>query len=400
MSGNIISLNEKLIQDTVKEKIKSTVEEVLNGLLDEEADQLVHAEKYQRTEERKGYRSGHYERNFSTVAGDVKLKMPKLKGLKFETSIIERYRRRETSVEEALIEMYYAGVSVRRIEDITEILWGSKVSPGTISNLNQKVYKHIEEWRQRPITGHFSYVYVDGTYLKRTWGEEVENVAVLIAIGVNEDGYREVLGCAEGMKEDAASWLEFFTWLKKRGLSGVRLVVGDKSLGMLETLPKVFPEAKYQRCLVHFYRNVFTVIPRGKVSEVSRMLKAIHAQESRVAAMKKAADVVAELRAKRLSKAAKRVEEGVAETLTYMGFPPQHWTRIRTNNCLERLNREIKRRTRVIGAFPDGNAALMLVCARLRHVVSHQWGTRKYMSMDYLNHTDDTNEADALDFIG
>ena len=148
--------------------------------------------------------------------------MPKLKGISFETAIIERYRRRESSVEEALIEMYLAGVSVRRVEDITEALWGSKVSPATISELNKKAYVHIEDWRNRPLQGgRYPYVYVDGIYLRRNWGGEFENVAILVAIAVNEDGYREVLGAAEGMKEDKSSWVSFFQWLRGRGLDGV-----------------------------------------------------------------------------------------------------------------------------------------------------------------------------------
>jgi len=156
--------------------------------------------------------------------------VPKLKGISFETAIIERYRRRESSVEEALIEMYLAGVSVRRVEDITEALWGSKVSPATISELNKKAYVHIEDWRNRPLQGgRYPYVYVDGIYLRRNWGGEFENVAILVAIAVNEDGYREVLGAAEGMKEDKSSWVSFFQWLRGRGLDGVKLVVGDKA---------------------------------------------------------------------------------------------------------------------------------------------------------------------------
>ena len=177
------------------------------------------------------------------------------------------------SVEEALIEMYLAGVSVRRVEDITEALWGSKVSPATISELNKKAYVHIEDWRNRPLQGgRYPYVYVDGIYLRRNWGGEYENVAVLVA----------------------------------------------------------------------------------------------------------------QLREMKLKEAAKKVEDGIEETLTYCDFPSEHWTRIRTNNVMERLNREIRRRTRVVGCFPDGNSALMLVCARLRHVAGTQWGNKKYMNMKHL----------------
>jgi transposase-like protein len=311
--------------------------------------------------------------------------MPKLKGVPFETAIIERYRRRESSVEEALIEMYLAGVSVRRVEDITEALWGTKVSPSTISELNKKAYVHIEDWRNRPLQGRkYPYVYVDGIYLRRNWGGEYENISILVAIAVNEDGYREVLGAAEGMKEDKASWTEFFQWIKSRGMEGVKLIVGDKCLGMLEAAGEVFPEAKYQRCTVHFYRNVFSVVPRSKVKVVAKMLKAIHAQESKAASREKAKLVVTALREMKLKEAANKVENSVEETLTYADFPFEHWTRIRTNNVIERLNREIRRRTRVVGTFPDGNSALMLVCARLRHVAGTQWGNKKYMNMKHL----------------
>ena len=368
MSDNIIQLNEAAIKGELKDLVKSSVEETLNALLDHEADELVNAERYERSGERKGYRSGHYDRNFTTTSGDVTLHVPKLKGVQFETAIIERYRRRETSIEEVLIEMYLAGVSVRRVEDITEALWGTRVSSGTVSNLNQKAYENIEKWRCRPRTGDYAYVYVDGVYLKRSWGGEVQNVSVLVAIGVDQDGYREILGAAEGMKEDYESWRNFFVWLKERGLTGVRLVIGDKNLGMLETVHEVFPDAKYQRCIVHFYRNVFSVVPKGKVRTVAMMLKAIHAQEGKEAARQKAAQVTEKLREMKLQAAARKVEDSIEETLAFMDFPSQHWTRIRTNNTLERLNREIKRRTKAIGAFPDGNSALMLVCARLRHV--------------------------------
>lgn len=168
------------------------------------------------------------------------------------------------------------------------------------------------------------------------------------------------------------------------GIFSVKLIVGDKCLGMLEAVGEVFPDAKYQRCVVHFYRNIFSVVPKTKVKFVAKMLKAIHAQESKKAAREKAKLVVEELRQMKLEKAAKKVEDSIDETLTYSEFPSEHWTRIRTNNVIERLNREIRRRTRVVGCFPDGNSALMLVCARLRHVAGTQWGNKKYMNMKHL----------------
>jgi len=383
-SNKIIHLNEGVIKQELKELVRTSVEETLNELLEQEAAELINAGRYERTEDRQGYRSGHYERSLTTTSGEVKLKMPKLKGIAFETAIIERYRRRESSVEEALIEMYLAGVSVRRVEDITEALWGTRVSAGTVSNLNKKVYGHIEAWRNRPLQGKYPYVYVDGIYLKRNWGGEYENVSILIAMAVNEDGYREVIGAAEGMKEDRASWLEFLRSLKQRGLEGTQLFIGDKNLGLLEAINEVYPDAKFQRCTVHFYRNVFSVTPRSKMKEVAAMLKAIHAQENKEAAKEKAAAVVSKLREMKLKEAAKKIEDSITETLTYMDFPYAHWSKLRSNNVIERLNREIRRRTRVVGTFPDGHSALMLVCARLRHVASKSWGTKRYMNMKHL----------------
>ena len=388
MSEKIIQLNEEAVKVELKELVRKSVEETLNEMLDKEAEELTGAGKYERTAARQGYRSGHYSRKLTTTSGEVTLEVPKLKGVPFETAIIERYRRRESSVEEALIEMYLAGVSVRRVEDISEALWGSRVSASTISDLNQKAYVHIEEWRQRPLSGQYPYVYVDGIYLKRNWGGEFENVSILVAIGVDADGYREVIGAAEGMKEDKESWRNFLVWLKERGLDGVRLIVGDKNLGMCESVHEVFPDAKYQRCTVHFYRNIMSSVPRNRLREVTRMLKAIHAQESRDAARRKAKEIAEQLHSMRLHEAAKKVEQGIDETLTYMSFPSQHWLKIRTNNVIERMNREIRRRTRVVGTFPDGRSALMLVCARLRYVSGKDWGCKRYMSMKCFDEAD------------
>ena len=381
---NIIQLNERELKSQLSTLVRETVESTLNKLLDEEADRITNAHRYERSEERLDTRAGHYKRKMLTSSGEVELKVPKLRTLPFETSIIERYKRREASVEEALIEMYLAGVSVRRIEDVTEALWGAKVSPGTISELNKKVYVQIEEWRNRALQVEYPYVHLDGIYLKRNWGGSIENVAVLVALGVNEDGNREIIGACEGGKEDTESWLNFLRHLKKRGLKGVRLVIGDRCLGLVEAIREVYPESKYQRCIVHFYRNMFSAVPKRLVGEVAAMLKAIHAQENGRAARQKAVEVIAELKRMKLGNAAQKLEDGLEETLTYTHFPREHWTRIRTNNGLERIMREIRRRTRVVGCFPDGNSALMLACARLRYVSSSAWGAKRYMNMDRL----------------
>jgi transposase-like protein len=386
----VIKIEEEKIRSHVGEMVRETVEQTLNGLLQAEADDLCGAKRYARSPERLDTRAGHYDRKLHTQAGEVTLSVPRLRNLPFETEIIERYRRRESSVEEALVEMYLAGVSVRRVEDITEALWGTRVSPSTVSELNQKIYVQIEAWRNRPIEGEHAYVYLDGIWLKRSWGGEVKNVAVLVAIGVRFDGYREILGVVEGLKEDTESWRNFLRHLKQRGMQGVRLLVSDKCLGLVEAAGEFYPEATWQRCMVHWYRNVMSVVPRNKVKEVMAMLKAIHAQEDRQAARDKASLVAEKLDAMRLSQAATIVRDGVDETLSYMAFPREHWTRIRTNNVLERIMREIRRRTRVVGNFPDGKSAVMLVAARLRHIAGTRWGKRVYLDMERLREAKQT----------
>lgn len=383
--GKVIQIDEEQIQQHLGELVRGTVEETLNKLLDAEADQLCNAARYERTEARTDQRAGHYRRKLHTKAGEVNLQMPKLRQHKFETAIIERYRRRESSVEEALMEMYLAGVSVRRVEDITQALWGTRVSPGTVSNLNKKIYERIERWRNRPIEESFCYVYLDGIVLKRAWAEQVRNVSVLVAVGVTQGGFRQVLGVVEGAKEDKAGWSGFLRHLKERGLKDVKLIISDACIGLIESANEFYPDAKWQRCVVHFYRNVFTVVPRGKVKQVAMMLKAIHASEDRVAARQKAKAVVKKLEDQKLRQAAQKVKDSIDETLTYYEFPTAHWRRIRTNNPLERILREVRRRTRVVGAFPDGNSALMLVAARLRHIAGTRWGTRSYLNMKLLS---------------
>ncbi len=382
--GAVIQFDEGMLKEHFGEFVRSTVEETLNTYLDAEADTLCGAKRYEHSAERVDTRAGHYPRNLDTRAGRVQLKIPKLRKLPFETQIIERYKRRETGVEEALVEMYLAGVSVRRVEDITEALWGTRVSASTVSALNQKIYGHIETWRNRPLSKRYPYVFLDGIWLKRSWGGEVKNISVLVAIGVNEDGHREMIGVCEGLKEDKASWTGFLRHLRQRGMESVELFVSDKCLGLLDSVTGIFPDSRWQRCTVHFYRNIFSVVPRGKTRIVLDMLKAIHAQESREEALKKAKSVVAKLEGMKLREAAKRLSEGIEETVNYYYFPAQHHRHLRTNNPMERIMREIRRRTRVVGNFPDGKSALMLVAARLRHISTTHWGERRYMDMAHL----------------
>ena len=357
-----------------------------------QADEIANAARYERTGERKAYRAGHYERKLTAKAGRLALKVPKLKGAVFESAVIERYRRRGQSVEESLVDMYLAGVSTRQVDDTGQLPWGDRMPSQTLSDRLKKVYEDIDSWRTRPLESEYPYVFMDGVWRKRSWGGRVENVSVLVAIGVDSEGHREVIGVAEGMKEDGDSWERFVRGMIERGPKGVRLVVGDRCAGLVSTVNSMLPKARCQRCMVRFMRNVLSKTPPTHRQWASAALKAIFAMESRESALAKAESVAAEMEARRLKAAANCLREGVGETTTYLlpEFPDGHRRRIRTNNMIERLNRETRRRTRVVGSFPDGNSALMLVCARIGYVTDNEWSTRRYLDMSRL---DDTLQA-------
>ena len=390
MQDQILQVDENMLETRLDRLVSEKVEQLLNA----EADEITGAARYERTGDRKAYRVGHYERDLTVKAGTVTLKVPKLKGALFESAVIERYRRREQSVEEALIDMYLAGVSTRQVDDISRLLWGERMPSQTLSDKLRKVYDQIDEWRNRPLGGEYPYVFMDGVWHKRSWGGSVENVSVLVAIGVDDTGHREVIGVAEGMKEDKASWEQFIRSMIERGLKGVRLVVGDRCAGLVATVGEMLPQARYQRCMVHFMRNVLSKVPPTHREWASAALKAIFAMESRASALAKAEEVAREMESRRLKAAASCLREGIGETTTYLldEYPPEHRRRIRTNNMIERLNREIRRRTRVVGSFPDGRSALMLICARIRYVTANDWSSRRYLNMSRLGDTMQTTD--------
>lgn len=386
MSQQILQVDQAMLETTLDRMVRKSVEETLNAMLDAEADEITGAARYERSGERKAYRAGHYERDLTVKAGKMSLKVPKLKGAVFESAVIERYRRREESVEEALIDMYLAGVSTRQVDDVSQLLWGDRMPSQTLSDKLKKVYADIDEWRGRPLEQDYPYLFMDGVWHKRCWGGSVENVSILVAVGVGMDGRREVLSVAEGMKEDSESWREFIKGMLARGLKGVRLVTGDRCAGLVAAVNELLPGARYQRCMVHFERNILAKVNPKNRDWAADALKAIFSMESRDKALEKAESVAKDMEARKLREAAKCLREGIGEATTYLldDYPREHRRRIRTNNMIERLNREIRRRTRVVGSFPDGRSALMLICARVRYVTSSEWSTRRYLDMSRL----------------
>ena len=377
-------LSKEGIRDFIDSQIRRAVRETFQEIMESEMNAHLGAEKSERGEERLGYRNGYRDRTLETRIGAIDLSVPRDRDGLFETNIFERYRRAEVSLEEAMLEMYLSGISTRKVADVTDALCGLRKSSSAQSDLNKRLYDKLKAWRERPLKDRHPYLYLDGLVISMRLGDEVENVSLLVAVSVNERGYREVLGVMEGCREDKASWTAFLRALKKRGLTGVRLIVADRHLGLVGAARECFPKSRYQRCKVHFMRNIFSKTPRKEAGAIALMLRAIFSQESREAALEKAKEVAATLRTRRLVKAAEILEGGIEEATTFYQFPAEHWRRIASNNPIERLNREIRRRTNVVGSFPDIDSALMLVSARLRYI-DNSWTNRRYMNMDLLS---------------
>lgn len=289
----------------------------------------------------------------------------------------------EEPLRKDIVEMRPAGASTGCIEDVGEILWGAGVSAGTVSNLNEKAYESVEEWRSGPLAGEYPHVFTDGVYLKRSWGGSYENAGVLVATGVDGDDRREIIGCAGGV-HGAQGLVGGSRCGRGAAGPGASAWSPATSAGAWWRARGGVPQARCQRCAVHFYRNVFSKVPRQKRTLAAKMLRAIRAQESKGAAVAKAGEVAAGLEGMRLVAAARVVREGCLETLTYTDFPMRHWAGIRTDNAIERLNREIRRRTRVVGSFPDGRSALMLVTARLKYIAECEWSKRRNLDVSLL----------------
>lgn len=379
--STLVRFDETEIKDFLNRTIKIAVKEVFEGLLEAEAEELAQARPYERTTTRKDLRNGKRKRKLTTRVGEIELKVPRLRTIPFQSQIIDRYRRMESSLEEALIEMYLQGISTRKVTDITEELCGVHVTAGRMSRLNHKVYGKLKEWRNRPLQKSYPYLYLDGTVIKGRWSGHVEPISILVAVGVTEDGYREVLGVSAGGAEDAASWLDLLRSLKKRGVRSVDLIVADAHAGLAKAREKCFIKADYQRCIFHFIRNILTKVPKRRQKQVARALKAIFSQESYDEARAKAKQFM-DKNQKAHPGAVNVLRKGLRDGLTYYQYPAKHWSRIRTNNPLERLLREVKRRLKVVSVFPDPESALMLATARLKWTQERTWSQKRYLGME------------------
>jgi putative transposase len=343
------------------------------------------------TPTRRGERNGYYQRNLVTPAGNIEcLEVPRDREGEFATEIFERYKRMTGDVEEAVLEMYLSGISVRKIAGVTDALSKVKVGKNAVSRIASRLQEQQKEWRERSLEEKtYPYLYLDATYLKVRWGARVTNMALLACVGVDEEGFREVLAVEVAGTEKGAAYTSLLRGLLDRGLKGVRLVVSDDHEGIKAAVAGELPGAEWQRCVVHFERNVLSHVPASEMSEVAEDLKAVFKVRRQKTARALAKEFV-ELYGGRFPKAVSVFEAGVEEALTYLSFPGSHHARIRTSNMLERLFKEVKRRTRVVGVFPNQTSASTLA-TEIALRSSEEWALRRYLTIDVLEAVEKPN---------
>jgi putative transposase len=375
----------------VEARVRQGVKAVLEEVLEEEMTQHLNAGYRELTPTRRGERNGYYQRNLLTPAGKIeRLEVPRDREGEFVTELFERYKRMTGDVEEAILEMYLSGISVRKIAGVTEALSRVKVGKDAVSRIARRLEEQQREWRERAVEEKgYPYLYLDATYLKVRWASRVTTMALLVCVGVDEEGFREVLAVEVAGSEKGAAYASMLRGLVDRGLSGVQLVVSDDHEGIKAAVFSELPGAGWQRCVVHFERNILSHVPASEMSEVADDLKAIF-KVRREKTARALAEEFAELYGKRFPKALSVFEAGIGDALTYLHYPGSHHAKLRTTNMLERLFKEVKRRTRVVGVFPNETSASTLA-TEIALRSSEEWALRRYLTMDALEAVEKPN---------
>ncbi len=348
-----------------------------------EAAEKIGAGHYERSPERKTYRNGHRDRVWETRVGEIPLRIPKVRDGSYFPSLLEPRRRSEKALLAVVQQAYVEGVSTRRVDDLLQALGLTGIDKSRVSRICKELDEVVEPFRNRPLEGEYPFVWLDALYLKVRQNHRIVSQALVIATGVRENGEREVLGFALGASEEEAFWVAFLRSLVRRGLRGVQLVTSDAHEGLKAALGQVLTGVTWQRCRVHFMRNLLAHVPRGDKSIVAAALRTIFAQPDRLAAGAQLAEVVQAMR-RRWPKAAEILAQAEDDILAYLAFPPELWTRIYSTNPQERLNKEIKRRTNVVGVFPDGASAVRLAGSVLVEIADDWQVGRRYFSLESM----------------
>lgn len=382
MAGDSVELHEylrKIGADGERDFLREVAALAVRLAMDAEVSEQIGAQPYERSEERAAYRNGYRERNWETRLGDVRLRIPKLRQGTYYPSFLEPRKPAERALIAVIQTAYIQGVSTRKVDDLVQAFGLGGIDKSKVSRICRELDEAVTVFRNRPLEVGYPYVWLDALYLKVRQNHRIVNMAVVVAIGVRETGEREVLALDIGGSEEETFWKAFLRGLIGRGLHGVELVVSDGHEGLKAALAAVLAGAAWQRCRVHLMRNVLSHVPRGDKSLVSAALRTIFSQPTQEAARQQLAEVVLGMRP-RWPRAANVLEASEEDVLTYMTFPPEHWTRIYSTNPLERVIAEIKRRTNVVGIFPDPEAVIRLVGSVLIEV-SDEWQVgRRYFS--------------------
>ena len=376
-----INLQEVFSED--RDMLKVLIREVLQEVLEQEMTEALGAQKGERSPDRLGYRSGYYGRSLVTRVGKLELRIPQDREGRFSTRLFERYQRSEKALVSALAEMYVQGVSTRKVKAITEELCGHSFSASAISSVNKTLDENLERFAKRCLEEDYPYLILDARYEKVREAGVIRNQAVHIAIGINEEGRRQILGVELAGRESETSWKDFLLELKSRGLRGVEFVVSDDHPGLKRAIAKVIPEAFWQRCYVHFLRNAADHLPRKATDDCLQELRWIYDRRDLGEARSDLTKWLGKW-SEKYPKLCEWVEANIEETLTFYRLPLQHHKHMKSTNMLERFNEEIRRRTRVVRIFPNRESCLRLI--RALAVETHEgWlEANRYLNMDLL----------------
>lgn len=370
-----------LLED--RDFLKEVVQEVLQQILEAEMEEALQAGKGERTPQRLGYRAGYYPRILVTRVGKLELRVPQDRQGRFSTQLFERYQRSERALVQALAEMYVKGVSTRKVKAITEELCGYEFSASTISRINQQMDEELEKFASRQLEEEYPYLILDARYEKVRESGVIRHQAVLMAIGVNWEGRRSILGVELANRETKSSWRDFLIGLKQRGLRGVDLVITDDHEGLKQAVMEVLPQAVWQRCYVHFLRNALDHLPRKGDDDCLRELRWIYDRRDLKEAHQDLGAWLGKWQEK-YRKLCDWVEENIEETFTFYSFPVQHHKHLKSTNMLERLMEEIKRRTNVVRIFPNTPSCLRLIRALAVEMHENWIEAVRYLNMEYL----------------
>jgi len=373
--------------------LRTMLTEMVNVLMNAEVDAVCGAGYGERSDGRVNSRNGYRGRPWDTRVGTIDLQIPKLRqGTYFPGWLLEPRRRAEKALTAVVAEAYALGVSTRKVEDLVQALGIEKLSKSQVSQLAKELDAGVKSFRERPLTGAFKYLWLDALVMKCREGGRIANVACLVAVGVNDDGRREILGLDVVTGEDGAGWLAFLRGLRARGLKGVELVISDAHSGLRDAIASVLRGAAWQRCRTHFVRNLLTRVPKAAHAIVATYVRTIFMQPDTESVRAQHARTVEQLRS-RFPKAAAMLADAAEELLAFTAFPKEHWRQIWSNNPQERLNREIRRRTDVVGIFPNRDAIVRLVGAVLCEIHDDWAVVRRYMT---INREEPEEEPKAL----